>query len=157
MVLLFSVINFDCAFNAAVFSSKMPSFIFVWSILIWNAWNMHHTFLKIRFDIFNLIFAWILLHNLASNMCLYKSIKNLAIQTRFDNFSYQVLFWRNLLLIKHQKLIKNAKLRTHTERQCVITLPMTFNSTWLWKIKFKNLNFDKNCESENDKNYFSFI
>ena len=95
---------------------------------------------------------------MASNVCPYKFIKNLATKTRFDNFSYQMLFWHNFPLIRHQKLIKNAKLERLIERQCVITLPMTFNSTWLKSVKTEvwNLKFDKNCENENDKDYFNF-
>ena len=80
---------------------------------------------------------------MASNVCLYKFIKNLASKTWFDNFSYQVLFWHDFLLIEHQKFLKNAKLKRLTERQCVITLPMTFNSAWLWKLKFEIENLTK--------------
>ena len=80
---------------------------------------------------------------MVSNVCPYKFIKNLATKTWFDNFSYQVLFWHDFPLIEHQKFLKNAKLKRLTERQCVITLPMTFNSAWLWKLKFEIENLTK--------------
>ena len=139
MVLLFSVINFASAFKSVIFSSKMPSFnlrlINVSPIYIKWIQNV----VKIIFKTFMFIFVWTSLNIMASNKCPNKSIKYLATKTRFDNFSYQVLFWYNFSLIRHQKFLKNAKLKRLTKRQCVITLPMTFNSTWKLKFEIENL------------------
>ena len=136
MVLLFIVISFDCSFKATIFSLKMPSFnlrlINISLICIkWRLYIIKKSHLR-KSSLHLYEFHYVLLplryvHEGRSKI----SPTKLDLITFLIRCCFDIIF----CLLKTKSFQKMPNWLISTSRQCVVTLQMTFNTTWLWKLR----------------------